>query len=610
MFRGISLANKCLLLFGAAVVLIILAALSVPWFRLRAIVEDDGIEASRQMVRVWQAMRAQQPAGLGPNTPGTPPSHAALPSAPDAPGSSTPGPAIETVDLEGGRLTLVPGALVGAERARNAFVGESWDRFLTQPELSEHSKASWQLFVRHYAYARAVREPGVGGAGGGVGSGGSAPSAIVVLERQSTLAARDMLGNTIWLLSAGSVALGLAVLVFYLITTKIILRPVRALRDTAEQVRQGHLDIRSDIHTGDEFEELADAFNGMLAAQQDAQKNLRTINTELDKRVDVLAAQNLTLNEANRVKGEFLANVSHELRTPLNSILGFAELLSEGATKEAEAGDDSSRLQKRRRYLDNILSAGRSLLDLINGLLEMAKIEAGKVDLTLETLDVRAFAEGLAALTRPLADKRGVDLRLETPGDAPVLVETDAKKLQQIVFNLLSNAIKFTGDTAEKIAAERVERAERAERIERGERVEQGGTSDGAAAASQRTATVTLRVEPLLSRVAGGGATEDRVRISVLDTGPGIAAEHLGVIFDKFTQVDRGLTRKHSGTGLGLSICKELTTLLQGEIQVQSEVGRGSMFSVILPQRMDTQRMDEQRLESQFRGSLAGRRGE
>jgi signal transduction histidine kinase len=593
MFRGISLANKCLLLFGAAVVLIILAALSVPWFRLRAIVEDDGIEASRQMVRVWQAMRAERP-------PGTPPSQAATPSPPNPPppptsleglGAATAptGPApqlpmIETVDLEGGRITLVPGALVGAERARNTFVGDAWDRFLSEPNLAEHTRASWQLFVRHYAYARAVRD------------GPGAPAAIVVLERQSTLAARDMLGNTVWLLSAGSVALGLAVLVFYLITTKIILRPVRALRDTAEQVRQGNLQIRSDIHTGDEFEELAEAFNGMLAAQLEAQKNLRTINTELDKRVDVLEAQNVSLNDSNRLKGEFLANVSHELRTPLNSILGFAELLAEGASKEAEAGDDSSRLQKRRRYLDNILSAGRSLLDLINGLLEMAKIEAGKVDLSIETLDLRAFAEGLVALTRPLADKRGVDLRLETPADAPVLIETDAKKLQQIVFNLLSNAIKFTGDTAEKIAAERAD--------------PQASALPLTESATHRIAVVTLRVEPLLSRGAGGGQTEDRARISVLDTGPGIAPEHLGVIFDKFTQIDRGLTRKHAGTGLGLSICKELTTLLQGEIQVQSEMGRGSMFSVILPQRLDLQRMDEQRLESQFRGSLAGRRGE
>lgn len=603
MFRGISLANKCLLLFGAAVVLIILAALTVPWLRLRAVAEDDGVETSRQMVRVWEAMRSKVPA---PAAAGAAGGGGGGGGATSAPGEGQ--AAIEATDIEGGRIRLVPGALAGAERARSAFVGEAWDRFLGDADADEHAEASWRFLVRHYQYARALRERGDRGALTG----------LIVLERQSALAARDMIGNTVWLLSAGSVALGLAVLVFYLITTRLILSPVRTLRDTAEQVRQGNLDIRSEIQTGDEFEELAETFNAMLTAQQEAQRNLRAINAELDKQVDVLEAQNVALNEANRVKGEFLANVSHELRTPLNSILGFAELLAEGASREAESGDDSTRLQKRRRYLDNILSAGRSLLDLINGLLEMAKIEAGKVDLSLERIDLRAFAEGLTALTRPLADKRGVDLRLEITGDGPITVETDEKKLQQIVFNLLSNAIKFTGDTAEKIAAEKAERA----LADAGSgaapddtAAPAGGTPSPsplppapAPAGSPRQAVVTLRVESLPSRGGGQAPAEDRVRISVLDTGPGIAPEHLGVIFDKFTQVDRGLTRKHAGTGLGLSICKELTTLLQGEIQVHSEVGRGSMFSVILPQRLDPQRIEEQRLESQFRGSLAGRR--
>ncbi|MBL8758088.1 MAG: HAMP domain-containing protein, partial [Phycisphaerae bacterium] len=511
MFRGISLANKCLLLFGAAVVLIILAALTVPWLRLRAVAEDDGVETSRQMVRVWEAMRSKGPAptaGGGAGSAGS--------AGGGGGGGGSAGPpsegqaAIESTDIEGGRIRLVPGALAGAERARSAFVGEAWDRFLGDADADEHAEASWRFLVRHYQYARALRERGDRGALTG----------LIVLERQSALAARDMIGNTVWLLSAGSVALGLAVLVFYLITTRLILGPVRTLRDTAEQVRQGNLDIRSEIQTGDEFEELAETFNAMLTAQQEAQRNLRAINAELDKQVDVLEAQNVALNEANRVKGEFLANVSHELRTPLNSILGFAELLAEGAMREAESGDDSTRLQKRRRYLDNILSAGRSLLDLINGLLEMAKIEAGKVDLSLERIDLRAFAEGLTALTRPLADKRGVDLRLEVAGDGPITVETDEKKLQQIVFNLLSNAIKFTGDTAEKIAAERAERAladDGTGAAPDDTPASTGGTPPPsplppAPAVAPRQAVVTLRVESLPSRGGGQAPGEDRVR--------------------------------------------------------------------------------------------------
>ncbi|MFM9902040.1 MAG: ATP-binding protein [Polaromonas sp.] len=574
MFRGISLANKCLLLFGAAVVLIIMSALTVPWLRLNALVEDDGVEASRQMIRVWESMRRQAPA----------------PAREDEAESKRP----EGVAVEGGRIILVPGDQVGAERQRDPFVGEAWDRFLEKADRQEHASASWRLLIRHYRYARAVRDDR------------NKLVSMIVLERQSPQAARDMVANTIYLLSAGSVALGLAVLVFYLITNKLVLSPVRALRETTEQVRGGNLNIRSEIQTGDEFEELAETFNEMLAALQDTQRSLRSINTELDKRVDALEAQNVALNDANRLKGEFLANVSHELRTPLNSILGFAELLTEVAQKEAEAGDDSTRLAKRRRYLDNILSAGRSLLDLINGLLEMAKIEAGKIDITLEKVDLRETAEGLVALVRPLADKRGVELRLEIAGDGPVVIESDGRKLQQIVFNLMSNAVKFTGDTAEKIAAERQDAL--AELDPADPDAPPAPAEPRTASLSGRQAVVTLRIEPLLSRAAGGQATEDKVRISVLDTGPGIAPEHLGVIFDKFTQIDRGLTRKHSGTGLGLSICKELTALLQGEIHVQSELGRGSMFSVILPARLDLARVEESKLETQFRGVLAGRR--
>ncbi len=593
MFRGISLANKCLLLFGAAVVLIILAALTVPWLRLNALVEDDGVEASRQMVRVWEAMRKNIPP----------------PAREDEAESKRP----EIADVEGGRIQLVPGDQIGIERRRDPFVGEAWDRMLERDSVSEHASASWRLLQREYRYARALRD-----------ERGKLAS-LVILQRVSPHAARDMLANTVYLLSAGCVALGLAVLVFYLITNKLILSPVRSLRETADEVRGGNLNIRSEIQTGDEFEELAETFNEMLTALQDTQKSLRSINTELDKRVDALESQNLALNDANRLKGEFLANVSHELRTPLNSILGFAELLTDAAHKESEAGDDSTRLTKRRRYLENILSAGRSLLDLINGLLEMAKIEAGKADITIEKVDLRATGEGLVALVRPLADKRGVELRLEITGEGPVEIESDGKKLQQIVFNLLSNAVKFTGDTAEKIAAERADAIDRQEGLDDADALAggaggagAGGPSVGAAqgaggdapprTASVRQAIVTLRIEPLLSRSAGGQDTQDKIRISVLDTGPGIAPEHLGVIFDKFTQIDRGLTRKHSGTGLGLSICKELTTLLQGEIAVQSEIGRGSMFSVILPARLDLARIEEIRLESQFRGTLASRR--
>lgn len=546
MLRRISLANKCLLLFGAAVVLIIMAALGVPWLRMNAVVDEEETETSRQMLLVWEAsVRRAAPAA---SAPGSLPDDAAL-------------------DLPGGTIAALSLDAIAQRPDPEPFLTRAVQTFEREPSAAELVSARWAGWVRQYQFARAVR------ADDGTLQG------LIYLQRTSPQAGRDVLVNAVYLLSAGCVALGLAVLVFYLITNNLILGPVRALRDTADEVRQGNLDTRSTIETGDEFEDLAEMFNAMLQALQDGQKNLRAINTALDARVGELQAQTLALHESNRLKGEFLANVSHELRTPMNSILGFADILLEIAEKEAAAGDDSTRLSKRKRYLENIVSSGRHLLDLINGLLEMAKVEAGKVEIRAEEVDLPAFAEGMLALMRPVADKRGVELRLDLAAALPAVL-TDRQKLQQVVFNLLSNGVKFSGDAAEAAAIEN---------------------------APPRQALVTLRVEPLLARSAGGETATDKVRISVLDTGPGIAPEHLDIIFEKFTQLDRGYSRKHAGTGLGLAISKELTHLLQGEIQVQSELGRGSMFSVILPVRLDASRLAETKLEASFRSNLQGR---
>jgi len=559
MFRGISLANKCLLLFGAAVVLIIVAALTVPWLRMNTIADDQALDTCREMVRVWEAtVRSEAEAGRS---------------------------GAREVNLEGARIAALSAEEVAAAREDNPFVGRAWDAFIADPKRGELIESHWRSWLRLHEFARAVR-----------GADGSLQG-VLILERRSPEAGRMGLINSVYLLAAGSVALGLAVLTFYLITNKLVLGPVRSLRGTADQVREGNLDIRSQIATGDEFEDLAETFNAMLVALQEGQRNLRAINNALDARVGELEAQNVLLDEANRVKGEFLANVSHELRTPLNSILGFADLLIEIAEREAAAGDDSSRLQKRRRYLENIVSAGKSLLDLINGLLDIAKVEAGKMDVQCEPMDLANMGEGLMALMRPVADKRGVELRFEIAPDTPV-VRTDPKKLQQVVFNLLSNAVKFTGEVAEKLAEDRA--VQSAERAMTGQ--------DPPSADDQRQPIVNLRIEPLLVREPGSGTALDKVRISVLDTGPGIAPEHQAIIFEKFTQLDAGYNRKHSGTGLGLAICKELTHLLQGEIQVESALGRGAMFSVIIPVAIDPARINETKLEAKFRVSLSGRR--
>jgi two-component system, NarL family, sensor histidine kinase BarA len=545
MFRGgISLANKCLLLFGAAVVLIILAALSVPMVRLIRVVDETQRQLSVDLVDLWQR-------GLG--DPAT-------------------GPMIRpnrNDQLGGATITLLFGPeLVSEEGGSQAdrFVAAARSAFTRDTGRNELHQASWDGLSREYRYARAVRDDQ------------GALSGLVIMQRKSSTAWDQALTNLLYLGVAALVALGLALLVFYLITNKLILSPVRDLKDTAELVREGNLAVRADIRTGDEFEELAGTFNQMLDGIRTSQEQLRAINQSLDLKVRELDEQNVALFEANKLKGEFLASVSHELRTPLNSIIGFTELLIEAAEKESaeQAGSDAAgqasvedpRALRRRRYLNNINTSGRSLLEMINGLLEMAKVEAGKLDLHVEKLNVRDACELLLALMRPLADRGGVELILEAATDVPN-IETDAKKFQQVIFNLLSNAVKFTSERA----------------------------ADERAAGRTPVARVTLRAERLVGRASAGIGSEDRVRVSVLDTGPGIAAADHKRIFEKFQQLDTGHTRRHAGTGLGLAISRELTTVLQGELTLDSEPGRGSMFSVVLPMALSPERVAEMRTD-------------
>ncbi len=544
MWRGISLANKCLLLFGGAVILIVLLALSVPWLRMDALVDEGQLELSRRLAEVWKTLDDQAGEGR------------------DAEAAADP----EGLEHGGIRARLLPVARAEAEGAEDPFIARALRVFRRDAQRQDLQTATWSIAARQYRYARALRGPD------------QALEGLILIQRRPFAATRLSIINTAYVLGAGFVVLGLAVLVFYLITHQLILSPVRELKQTAERVREGDLSIRSAITTGDEFEELSETFNAMLAELVRSHDQLRAINRAMDVKLSELSEANTALYEAARLKGEFLANVSHELRTPLNSIIGFAELLLEIARAEADAGDDSTRLSKRIRFLENIVSAGRGLLDMINDLLEMARIEAGKAELKPERVNLREVCEGLVGLIAPQSQKKGLDLTLEVAEDVPLL-ETDLKKFQHIVFNFLSNAVKFTPS------------------VDR----------DG------RAGRVTLRAERLVGRggpeVAGGGdGGEERIRVSVIDTGPGIAPADQQRIFEKFQQLDGSHTREHAGTGLGLAISRELAGMLQAEIQLVSEPGRGSMFSLILPLRLDPGRAAETRLEAAFRGTLAGRR--
>lgn len=527
--RSISLANKCLLLFGGAIAIVLLLALIPPWLRMGDLVRERQAEIARRLVDVWLRLDAQaQEQGLAPP--------------PDDQG---------TVEYAGVRVADLKGQELDRARLEDRFI-RTLLREAT-PDDPDALESRWEGATRRYRYGRVLfNEAGH-------------PTRVLVLERQGDDTAVLLIVNTVYLLSAGLVVFVLALALFYFVTHRLVLSPVKALRETAEGVRQGDLSIRSSIRTGDDFEELARTFNQMLSVLEAAQEHQKSVNRALDLKLHELSEANSALFESNRVKAEFLANVSHELRTPLNAIIGFAELLLEIAERERSEGPPNPEIDKRARYQKTIASAARDLLQLIESLLEMAKIEAGRVEIRIESVQIEETCRGLIALLQPIADERRVRLVLDIERDLPALW-TDPKKLHQILFNLLANAVKFAEPPPD------------------------GGQ-----------ATVILRASRML---AESSDQPERIRFSVRDTGPGIPEDQLDRIFEKFHQVDAGPARRHQGTGLGLAICRELTSLLQGELTVESTLGEGSTFSLILPVRPDPVLAEEIQLERSLRASL------
>ncbi|HEU5194331.1 MAG TPA: response regulator, partial [Methylomirabilota bacterium] len=247
---------------------------------------------------------------------------------------------------------------------------------------------------------------------------------------------------------------------------------------------------------------------------------LRRQNEELEE-------QYRRVQEASRLKNEFLANMSHELRTPLNAIIGYSEMLQEDA---ADLG-----AEQFTDVLTKINAAGKHLLELINAVLDLSKIEAGKMELYLESFDVAALVRDIAAVIQPLAAKNANRLDVRC-ADTIGAMRADLTKVRQALFNLLSNASKFT---------------------------EQG--------------TITLAV----SREAVDG--RDAMRFDVTDTGIGMTLEQLAKLFEAFTQADAATTRKYGGTGLGLALSRRLCQMMGGDVTVESEHGQGSRFTIRLP---------------------------
>jgi PAS domain S-box-containing protein len=268
----------------------------------------------------------------------------------------------------------------------------------------------------------------------------------------------------------------------------------------------------------------AGRLKGVFAAARDVteQKHLRN---ELEQRNRELEVQNHRVREADRLKSEFLANMSHELRTPLNSIIGFSEFL----ISDTENGLTA----QQRDQVGDIYLSGVHLLQLINDVLDLAKVEAGKLDLFPEPVSLRAALTEACALVKPMVDQKQLALRWElAEGLDPVTL--DALRFKQVLLNLLSNAVKFTGP---------------------------GGRID-------------LSVAPV---------DRDRFVLRVRDTGIGISPENVARLFRQFEQLDAGPGRRYPGSGLGLSLTKKIVELMDGTIDVQSEVGRGTTFTVVLP---------------------------
>ena len=236
------------------------------------------------------------------------------------------------------------------------------------------------------------------------------------------------------LFSSAIVTTSMAMLVAYVIVRYIIVKPVQHLKDVSDEIARGNLNLRAEINTGDEFEELSQAFNRMLRHMTTVNDELRGVNDNLDGKVDQLAQANMELFRSNALKDEFLATMSHELRTPLNSILGFSDVLASSANLDT----------RQKRYVENIRTSGRNLMVQINDLLDLAKIESGQMKLQPGDMNLAELIDNQCGQIMPLADQKNIELRVHHP-DTPIpTLFQDSGKIRQILNNLLSNAIKFT----------------------------------------------------------------------------------------------------------------------------------------------------------------------
>lgn len=333
--------------------------------------------------------------------------------------------------------------------------------------------------------------------------------------------------------------LTIAIILIYLMLNKLVRRPVENLAEKAKKFADGDMNVSVQVNTEDEIGVLGKTFNYMVESVSSTNRKLEEeikrktdLLNERTRLLTLLEAANKELRELDKLKSTFLANMSHELRTPMNAIIGYTELLLDGV--------DGPINEEQKKSLKKVVANARHLLQLINDVLDISKIESGKMKLSPKEIDIKWLIESVLPTFEPLIEQKNLSLTINIPEDMP-LIYGDEDKIKQILINLLSNAIKFTHKGGININAKISERG-----------VKQGEL-------------------PIFAEIC------------IEDTGIGIKEEDLGKIFDKFVQVDLTTVRQYEGTGLGLSIARGLVSLHKGIIWATSKLGEGSKFCFTIP---------------------------